>query len=285
MKKQMRIFSRCILPPSAIYVVFALAVNCRANLVIIGPQSSEHNPIAHGSDGDFVVLAPDPVIYQPAGGSSAQLLKLMLDGEFGGSRGWSFTIGSALNGTLNIDHYYAQMFLEHTGGAELFARYNGTPSDNFSDLEKLRWIQLIDTNDPIGPFNPSLDPPPGDINFDDRPFYYTEADQTANSFGTNKFGDYDLFFHDRPRRTAEDHPDFFRFRATLFLVTSDLDGGRGNVTIHDGITWGFDFVAAPPVPELGSWITTGIWFGSILALFVWRRVLDGRLDVKQGDSL
>ena len=114
----------------SLFCILALSPACRADLVIVAPSPANHIPIAYGADGDFVVLSPDPVIYQPAGGASSQLLQLALENEFGTSAGWRFTLASALNGTLNVDNYVATMFSPHCGRVSMRTSLSSTLRPN-----------------------------------------------------------------------------------------------------------------------------------------------------------
>jgi hypothetical protein len=200
---------------------------------IVGPQNQ--TPFAVGGDGDRVTLNPLPPVYLGAGGNASMSVQNQLLAEF---PNWQVNLGGALPGTLTIHNYHAQIFAPHVGGAFFDATFTPPAGGN---VVGLRWIQMIDTNDPAGGnTSPYIDPRPND---DDLPFYWTEQEHAQNS-GPNH-----IYFRDASRRPCRSHPDFIQWRGYLFIATWDMNN-PGVVTLHDGVQWGWDFRCVPEPASL-----------------------------------
>ena len=233
------------------YAVLIASVVCLrstpaiAGIMITGPTT--HVPsLVVLPDGDFVRLNPDPVTYL---GTGTQTLRNRLEAEFSG---FTFTYhDEGLSGTLNINRYVATSVGPHTGGAVFEARYTRVATDPL--LINLRYIQLVDTNDPLnGPPGPYIDPRPND---DDLPFYYkTSEDFISRSDGDNALGgdkgSGTYRFWDRSIRACRDHPDFITWRGDLMLASFIDDGVNKHVDVYDGIRWGWDFTCVPEPSSL-----------------------------------
>ncbi|MCS7209097.1 MAG: PEP-CTERM sorting domain-containing protein [Fimbriimonadales bacterium] len=222
---------RAMLQTQTRALLLAISVWCSIGVAtafnIVGPNN--YVPSATASNGDRVDLIE--VVYHAAGGARATLVSQTLAQEF---PGWTINLGANLPGTLTIQDYIATFLTApHRGGAQFLATYNPPANGN---VRGLRWIQMIDTNFPLGGnTSPYIDPRPND---DNLPFYWTEQEHTANS--GNDF----IRFSDVPARVCRNRPDFIRWRASLFIATWDLNT-PGTVTLHDGIEWGWDLHCVP----------------------------------------
>lgn len=251
-----------------IFLVFSVA-SVHANIIINNPVGANHVGVAMGADGDTVTLNPDPAGYLAAGGAEAMAVRAQLLVEFPAATGWVFpALGGALAGTLNIDRYLARVPAPHTLGAEFQARYTRAATD--PALANLRWVQMVTTNYMASPF---IDPPGNDPEPGNPPFYYTEAQHLMFSANAtpNPAGAYDLWFRDFPAQPCRRHPDNWFVRFSLFLATyiPGAGGIPGNVTLHDGVRWGYDArcVSFKNVPEPSS--IALLLFG--LCLAAWMR--------------
>ena len=190
-----------------------------------------------------------------------------------GRPGWVFTNGNSLPGYLTIDAYDAYMqdpesprdpsssTCAYRAGETIdcatFTYSNptkgmvgaGVPAQlNPVTPHVLRWIQFICTNSPRGgagqcPPEAStyVDPHPND---DTLPFFYTEAEHRIFSSAKDAPP---LVFNDKPGRSFPASRATVDWRAHLYLAewngiapNPGLPGGpNGEVTIHDGIEWGF----------------------------------------------
>jgi len=211
-----------------------LGVGTALSFIIVGPQNQ--TDFAVGGDGDRVDLNPLPPVYLDAGGMDAMKVKDQLEEEF---PTWTVNLAGAIPGTLTIHNYHAKIFQEHWGGIDWFDGTFNPPAGG--GVAGLRWIQMIDTNYPLGgDDSPYIDPRPND---DDLPFYWTEQEHKKYS-GT----DY-IYFYDAPRRDCRSHPDFIWWRAYLFIGTWD-EKNPGSISLHDGVQWGFDFRCVPEPTSL-----------------------------------
>ena len=242
-----------------------------ANLIITNPAAANHRALDVGRDGDAVLLFPDPAVYLAAGGLEAGVLLAVLNAEFPPATGWTFALGPALNGTLNIDRYLATVFAEHRLGAEFQARYTRAATD--PAVLGLRWVHLVDTNRRVPPL--FIDPPGNDPEPGNPPFYWTEAEHLRFSLNRtpNPAGPYDLWFNDFPQQSCRAHPDnwFARFRLFLTSYTPGAAGVPGAVTLHDGVRWGYDAQCVRRVPEPDSLLLALIGLGLAIAQRLFRK--------------
>jgi hypothetical protein len=206
--------------------------------------------------------------------------RALINNEFDGIRAdgtadptidWTFENGVAMAGSIYVDQYDAAIINNGTvsnslGGGIIdlhFDLLDEAPTD-------LRWIQIVTTNVPLTPgLDPTVDPPNQVTNSgdDNLPFYFTEY-ETANGFvwdsAANQYPEYeteatprgiqnpsmtaDLVFLDFSKRylsyAAPGTP--VTWNANLYLVSWDGVEG-GTITVHDGISWGFD-IAVVPLP-------------------------------------
>jgi hypothetical protein len=103
-----------------------------------------------------------------------------------------------------------------------------------------------------GQFNPRID----QTSFL-NPFYPTMKDFNRRS----------LEFNDSPRRICRSHPDCISWRAELYPVAWD---GLFDITIYDGIRWGFDLECVPE-PSLVALMSIGVAMILIMRCRVERR--------------
>jgi hypothetical protein len=207
-------------------------------IVISGPAAGNHiHQLVIPPDGDTVTLNPDPVTYL-AGATAA--MKVALAADF---PAWTFTYAAGLNGTLNIDQYKATSAGPHNGGGLLELTYTRATTD--PAITDLHWIQMVVTNVPLGggPITGYIDPRPND---DTLPFYWTlvEDGQPANG---NKTATTYHFFDNSSRNLHT--PNFITWRGDLMLASWN-GADPGNVTVYDGIRWGWDLQAVPEPSSL-----------------------------------
>lgn len=216
----------------SIVMAWALeTLNALAAITIVNPNPAnlQNNSLCPVGDG-INNLIPSPVTYL-APGATPGLIPELTNGDTP-FPGWTFQNGAALNGTLTVDIYKSGFLGNHFSGGEIEIRYQRVQTDP----SNLRWVQLITTTNPLGgAVSPYIDPFPND---DNRPFYWTEAEDATHSNGNNGFGAYDKHFYDFSKRS---HPpnSFVSWRADLYLASWDLNT-PGVVTIHDGFRWGWN---------------------------------------------
>jgi RHS repeat-associated protein len=144
-------------------------------------------------------------------------MKSLLQSQYSG---WTFrNTGSDL--TVNITTYQANAD-SSGGGLTIEASLAGSTAA----AHQYRWIQGVDTNDPLGT-NPNqvIDPTPND---DSLPFYETNAELAANGEGT---------FYDSPSRYWPTTGDLTRWKAYCYLV--DYDSATNKVNVLGGFSYGF----------------------------------------------
>jgi hypothetical protein len=207
-----------------------------AQIHIVGPANNAHthNSICPALDGGNQ-LDPDPVTHidppQPGQGVLAELANTA-NINFSG---WNFAPGPPLNGTLTIEYYRSEFTSTHFSGGVIRVSYE----PDALDPGDIRWIQLADTTDPgekspgvkytspfIDSFSAKATPP--------LPFYWTEKQNDAHY----------LIMEDYSRRKHPPTSGVF-WRGYLYLVGWDKKI-PGNVTIHDGIKWGWEAGCADP---------------------------------------
>lgn len=200
-------------------------------------------------------LIPSPIVYLPPGGADAagQLATLVADFP-----GVNVVLGGPAPGSLTIDRYNAWC-LPGIGGAHIRARYNdGVAGPTWQPAAvppaapnvSYRWIQEINTNKPLGGVGaPYIDPRPNDDppGTPPLPYYWTDAETLVHTNGVNANGPFDLDFSDVPRRECDQEVFWW---ADLFLVsenqlTDPSLGAPHQITIYDGIRWGFDLTPTP----------------------------------------
>lgn len=123
-------------------------------------------------------------------------------------------------------------------------------------IANLHWVQMVVTNVPFGggPITGYIDPRPND---DTLPFYWTLVEDGQPLAGNKTATTYHFF--DNSRRNCRNHPDFVTWRADLMLASWD-GADPFNVTVYDGIRWGWDLRC---VPEPGSLV---IWFVGVVGI-------------------
>jgi hypothetical protein len=148
-----------------------------------------------------------------------------------------------LSGTLNIDQYKATTSGDDNGGGLLEGTYTRAATD--PAIADLHWIQMVATNRPLGggPTTGYIDPRPND---DTLPFYWTLAEDTSAADGNKTATTYHFF--DNSSRNATADPDFITWRGELMLASWD-GSNPGNVTVYDGIGWGWDLTDGVPEPS------------------------------------
>lgn len=219
-----------------------------AAITVVQPAGGDHvpNSICPAIDGGNE-LNPDPATYLAPPVAGDAILTELAGGD-SPFVGWTFVGGAALNGTLTINQYISAFVATHNSGASIKATY--APAQ--SDPARLRFLQMIETTDPLnGGTSPYIDPFPNDDPTNaPLPFYWTEKE-------TKEYGN---VFSDFSKRV---HPptSFVTWRGNLYI--SSWDGlTPGTVTVHDGIKWGFDagcsssrltniLMSLAPVPGVG----------------------------------
>lgn len=224
-----------------------------ASLTINGPAAGNHLHQLKLADGDTVTLIPDPVTYID---QATAAMQAALAAQFST---WNFTFNQGgLAGTININQYKATSLGPHNGGGLIDLTYTRAESDPL--IEHLFWIQLVTTNRPSGgTTSPYIDPRPND---DSLPFYYTLPQDTQPGNGDKTASTY--HFADNSRRDAKLHPELITWRGDLMLA-SWTDNNTFDVTVYDGIRWGWNFQT---VPEPG---TLALLLGAALLLVLQRR--------------
>jgi len=230
------------------------AANAFGNIIITGPAAGNHISQLPATDADdLVMLNPDPVTYL-AGATAAMQAALKADFAL-----WNFTYAAGLGGTLNINQYKATTTADDNGGGLLEVTY--TRAANDPTIANLHWIQMVVTNRPLGggPTTGYIDPRPND---DTLPFYWTLAED-ANAADGNKTATTYHFF-DNSSRNAMTDPDLITWRGELMLASWD-GNDPGNVTVYDGIRWGWDLTDT--VPEQSALI---LCLTGCLVIALWR---------------
>lgn len=157
--------------------------------------------------------------------------------------GWTVNQSAAASGGSVTLGSYDAGWKDGLGGAKLTATY--AQSNNVAAGSLLHWVQVIDTNLPIGGVSsPYLDPRPND---DSLPFYLTPSEQLAASTGkTTSF--YDFSRRD-PASLSSTNP--ITWNALLYQVEYD---GNTSVTVRDGLSWGWNMKPATPGSAKGSFV-------------------------------
>jgi hypothetical protein len=226
-------------------------------ITIAGPLAGNHvASLVIPPDGDTVTLTPDPVTHV-AGASAA--MQAQLAAAF---PAWTFTFAvGGLAGTLNIDQYKATSSGAHNGGGLLEATYTRAAGD--PTIANLHWIQLVDTNKPLGgTTTPYIDPRPND---DTLPFYWTLAEDGQAANGNKTANTYHFF--DNSNRTCTAHPETINWAGELLLASWD-NNDPGAVTVYDGVKWGWTLHC---VPEPNSTTTLMLLLTVGIATVVRRR--------------
>ncbi|HET6429352.1 MAG TPA: hypothetical protein VFJ30_13130 [Phycisphaerae bacterium] len=158
---------------------------------------------------------------------------------------WTFQWGDDLNGTLTIDHYKA--YDTHRDGicghgAQFSCHY--FPAD--TDPDNLAWVQVFGASyDKLGiPSGTAIVDPFANDGTDDAPFYFSDLDDPKKLYYPASipadsiiFGDTPIFEH------YEDTAWSGWLRLNLFLAS--WDDATHELTIHDGIRWGYDGQCVP----------------------------------------
>jgi hypothetical protein len=203
------------------------------------------------------------------------------DGSADATVDWTFQNGVAMAGSVYADQYDAALI--NNGAVD--NSLGGAILDLHFDLEDeaptdLRWIQIVTTNVPLtAGLNPTVDPPNQVTNSgdDNLPFYFTEY-ETANGFNWNSNPNQSPGFETEATPRGIQNPsmtadlvflDFSKrllssvapgtpvtWNANLYLVSWDGTVG-GTVTIHDGVSWGFD-IAVVPLPATVWLLLSGL---------------------------
>jgi hypothetical protein len=260
-------------------VVTALLAGAAQAVTLTYPNATYyvHSSQCPAGDGSNT-LNPDPVhdanlTFLQLSVSADLQNELGTDGEGNPLGDWDYTnwsynfTGSTLAGTISIDVYKSRFVANHNSGCEILVRYEkgeGDPDD-------LRWLQMVDSNDPLnGATPPYIDPYPNDdpeadpnTNTGGNPFYYHSGETTtpATDYGTfdlynssNTFGSYDLLFYDFPKRY---HPPISNvwWRGELWLTSVNTE--TDTITFHDGILYGFD-AGCVPSPSSVAMVIVGL---------------------------
>lgn len=160
--------------------------------------------------------------------------------------GWTVNKGAAAaGGAIAQVTYEAAWKTATTGGARFVADYSQTNA--VAAGSKLHWVQIIDTNQPLGgATSPYVDPRPND---DNLPFYWTSAEQVANSTAqATTFRD----FSTRNRASlAATNP--VTWNASLYQVEYD---GATTITVRDGVSWGWTMKPATVGHATGAFLNS-----------------------------
>ncbi len=226
-----------------------------AGFLVEGPIPENSVPQAsHQGANANVSLSPTPVQYLT---EASTLFRDTLADQF---PGWTFNYAVPtvyynsylnLNGTLTIQAYKATAN-ENYGGAQIYLEYERANTDPI--IDNLRWIQLVNTSDPLPDTpNPVIDPYESDED-PELPFYWDINGSDPTYIDSHwKTGD-TYFFGDEPKRPYPTPPvppaliNGLTWSADLHLASWDgtLTNGVGSVTIYDGISWGFLIQKYPP---------------------------------------
>ena len=179
------------------------------------------SPFAVSPDGNAVVRIIEPVGAPPlnTGLITAEYPNLAVTN--GGVPG-RFSLGT-----------YEAAWDGTAGGARFTGVY--TQQNGIGALQQLNYIQIINTNVPLGgATSPYIDPQPND---DNLPFYWTKAEAfergTPNAI---RFSD----FSTRDQGSLID-ANPITWSAELYPV---IDDGAGGVQVGNGVTWGWDMKPA-----------------------------------------
>jgi hypothetical protein len=216
---------------------------------------------------------------------ASQAMKDALAAQF---PSWTFTYAAGLTGTLNISTYTPVTLVDDNGGAKIDATYTRAATD--PTIANLHWVQLVITNLPLGggSTNGYIDPLPND---DTLPFYWTVPEDSASASVAGTCGNFTqgsktastYHFYDCSQRTPPSDTTPTSWTGLLLLASWTDPGGNNwlttsppvasqNVTIYDGIQWGWNLSDVSNVPEPDSVVLllTGlIGFGAWR--FLWNR--------------
>lgn len=255
--------------PSLVALLAALGAATASDAAFMvnqDPGSQTKRTVSSGGMTYLVALDPSPTTQLAPGATAAH--RTVLNDTFDGKDAagnddatvdWDFLVGGGLDGAITVVQYDAAE-LGTTGGAIMEATYNGAGAPT-----NLWWLQIIDTDAPLGgTTSPYVDPRPND---DNLPFYFTQNEVTngfpwqtatgqapaftnpaASRTILNPDANTDLVFLDFSKRLFTSAP--VDWDAYLYLVTWDGAFG-GDVTIHDGIQWGFTIAK---IPEPATWL-------------------------------
>jgi hypothetical protein len=156
---------------------------------------------------------------------------------------WTAVSGAALGGILTINEYDARDYVAEPnpqlskprGGADMKATYARAATD--PTIANLRFIQLFtDNTGANGALVSHIDPFPNDDPAGKKlPWYWTEAEHTANSTATT------MTFIDRPSDPVTSIPFNRTVRFETYLAT--FDNNTKVAKIRDGWSWGYDVKA------------------------------------------
>jgi hypothetical protein len=192
-----------------------------------------------------------------------------LTAQKSGGPGYGVTAyGDPLAINFNITDYQA-INDGSTGGGVLVVDY--TPQRGFVAPGGLHWVQIVQDNWNITGVNgANLSAPTGrgkpenvvDAPGVTSPFYDDASAAAASPFNTNPphFEDYSR----RPEPNAANPLN--TWNALLYLVSDD---GEGNLTVYDGVEWGWETRYAPlraGVPEPATWLMMIVGIGGIGAM-------------------
>lgn len=194
----------------------SLVLNATAIVLSFGVASAFAAPFALSPDGATVVRIT------PQGTVSGSTLDTTLL-----NTGWTGTVGAG--GSASVTSYDAR-YSGGIGGARFTALY-----DHGSALgagESLEWIQVLETNVPLGgATSPYLD----NAGKPSQPFYTFTAENRDPALPDNQLNFYD-FSKRNPSNLATTDPNPITWNASLYPVV--WDGGT-QVTVQDGLSWGW----------------------------------------------
>jgi hypothetical protein len=160
---------------------------------------------------------------------------------------WTAVSGAALGGILTINEYDARDYAAEPGGglstprggADMKATYARAAAD--PTIANLRFIQLFTKNTGTnGALESHIDPFPNDDPSGNKlPWYWTEAEHTANSTATT------MTFIDSPSSAVTSIPFNRTARFETYLAT--FNNNTKVATIRDGWSWGYDVKAVKTV--------------------------------------